>query len=146
MSWKDLKKGSTELSEFGKTRFATGVAYLATVKADGSPRVHPITPIIGDDRLFLFMEPTSPKGGDLRRDGRYALHSSVADSSGEGGEFLVIGIASLVDDAETRQVAVKHASYKPAERYILFELGVDSAFSTVYDDDGNPIRGRWSRG
>jgi len=145
MSWRELRSGSPELAEFGKKRFATGVAYLATIKVDGSPRVHPVTPIIGDDRLFLFMEPTSPKGHDLRRDGRYALHCSVADSSGEGGEFLITGKASFVEDDETRLVAVNHASYKPAERYILFEMGIDSAFSTFYDEDGSPIRGRWSR-
>ncbi|MGH2405330.1 MAG: pyridoxamine 5'-phosphate oxidase family protein, partial [bacterium] len=52
------------------------MAYLATLRGDGAPRVHPVTPIVGEGRLFLFMEPTSPKGHDLRRDGRYALHSS----------------------------------------------------------------------
>jgi hypothetical protein len=39
-----------------------------------------VTPILGENRLFIFMEPTSPKGHDLRRDGRYTLHCSVADS------------------------------------------------------------------
>ena len=96
MSWKELAAGSPELAEFGKKRFASEVAYIATVKMDGAPRVHPVTPIVGDEGLFLFMEPTSPKGQDLRRDGRYALHSSVADSSGEGGEFLLTGTATFV--------------------------------------------------
>ncbi len=31
-----------------------------------------MTPIIGDDDLFLFMEPTSPKGVDLVDRGAYA--------------------------------------------------------------------------
>ena len=145
MSWKELAAGSPELAEFGKKRFDSEVAYLATVKKDGAPRVHPVTPIVSDERLFLFMEPTSPKGHDLRRDGRYALHCSVADSSGEGGEFLLTGRARFVKDEDTRAIAVKHASYEPADRYILFELLIDTAFSTVYNAYGNPIRNRWQR-
>lgn len=48
------------MAEFGKQRFQSGVAYLGTLRADGSPRIHPVTPIVSE-RLFLFMEPTSPK-------------------------------------------------------------------------------------
>ena len=145
MSWKKLKMSSPELAEFGASRFELGVAYLATVKKDDSPRVHPVTPIIGDERLFLFMEPTSPKGHDLRRDGRYALHSLVTSSGGEGGEFLVTGTANYIDDGETRAVAANAATYEPAARYVLFELNVVTALSTTYDEEGNPVRSRWHR-
>jgi hypothetical protein len=145
MSWKEFAAGSPEMAEFGQKRFASEVAYLATVKKDGGPRVHPVTPITGEGRLFLFMEPTSPKGHDLRRDGRYALHCSVADSGGGQGEFLITGTAELVEDPGTRSIAVKHASYAPADRYILFELAIDTAFSTEYDVEGSAIRNRWQR-
>src|ERR1044071_7236196 len=62
MSWKILEQANPELAEFGKTRLHRKVSYLATIRKDGSPRVHPMTPIIGDGRLLVFMEPTSPKG------------------------------------------------------------------------------------
>jgi len=42
-------------------------------------------------------------------------------------------------------MAVKHASYDPADRYILFELDIDTAFSTEYDDEGIPNRSRWMK-
>ena len=87
MSWRTLEQEDMELAEFGRARLAGRPAYLATVRQDGSPRVHPVTPIVGDGHLFIFMEPTSPKGHDLQRDGRYALHSSVEDTGGGGGEF-----------------------------------------------------------
>jgi hypothetical protein len=144
MSWKEFADGAPAMADFGEQRFASQVAYLATVKKDGGPRVHPVTPIVGQGRLFLFMEPTSPKGNDLRRDGRYALHCSVADSGGGQGEFLLTGTAELVEDAGVRSIAVKHASYSPAERYVLFELTVDTAFSTEYDEDGTPARKHWT--
>ncbi len=76
-------------SRFGAERLNGKVAYLATVRKDGSPRVHPMTPIIGQGHLFVFMEPTSPKGHDLQRDGRYAI-------------------------LELRALAVRLASYTPA--------------------------------
>lgn len=145
MSWKELSDASPELSEFGRERFDSGVAYLATVRKDGAPRVHPVTPILGDGRLFLFMEPTSPKGHDLRRDGRYTLHCSVEDSSGGAGEFLVTGKAVFVADSEMRAIAERFSSYEPAARYVLFELDIDFAFSTRYDKNGNPVRKRWNR-
>jgi general stress protein 26 len=70
MTWSKLESRSTEIAEFAKARLHNKVAYLATVRKDGSPRVHPFTPIIGEGHFFVFMEPNSPKGNDLRRDGR----------------------------------------------------------------------------
>lgn len=94
-----------------------------------------MTPIIGQGRLFVFMEPTSPKGHDLRRDGRYAIHCTVSDTSGASGEFLITGRAHLVTDPELRALAVSLATYTPADRYILFDFHVESAASTIYPDD-----------
>ena len=142
MSWKTFEDQAPDLAQFGVARLNGRVAYLATVRQDGSPRVHPVTPIIGQGRLFLFMEPTSPKGHDLRRDGRYALHCAVGDNSGAGGEFSVTGRAQVVDNAATRALAAQLASYTPADRYILFELTVDSAASTVYSGE-QTLRRRW---
>jgi len=145
MCWKDLEKAAPELAAFGLKRFEIGVAYLATVRQDGSPRVHPVTPIIGQGHLFLFMEPTSPKGHDLRRDGRYALHSAVSDPNGTSGEFIITGDAKFIADPAKRSLASQLASYKPAEHYILFELSIGSAVSTIYND-GMPVRQHWRQG
>jgi hypothetical protein len=145
MSWRELVNSKPQLAQFGAERLLDGeVAYLATVREDGSPRVHPVTPIIGDGRLFVFMEPTSPKGHDLRRNGRYAMHCQVADSEGGKGEFFLSGRAQLVEDAAIRETAVGAAGYNVHERYILFELNVDQALGTTYSSDG-PVRRRWRR-
>ena len=144
MSWKALEDQQPDLAAMGGERLNGQVAYLATVRKDGSPRVHPTTPIIGQGHLFVFMEPTSPKGHDLRRDGRYAIHCSVSDTSGASGEFIVSGQARLIDDPDLRSVAVQLASYTPADRYILFEFDIDSATSTVYQNS-QPVRQHWKR-
>ncbi len=142
MSWKQLEDEDPELAEFGATRLNGKVAYLATVRKDGGPRVHPVTAIVGDGHLFVFMEPTSPKGHDLERDGRFAMHCSVSDSSGKSGEFILSGHAHRVDDPTLRAVAARLSSYKPAERYILFEFDVEAASSTLYPS-GGPERRHW---
>ena len=143
MSWNKLETADPELAAFGAERFvSTGVTYLATVRGDGAPRVYPVTPIIGEGHLFLFMEPTSPKGHDLQRDGRYAMHCSVENSSGAGGEFFIAGRARLVDDPAVRQIATNAARFTPVDRYMLFELYLEHASSTIYNG-GNPIRTRW---
>ena len=141
-SWANFANGAPELAAFGAARLAGQVAYLATVRADSGPRVHPVTPIIGEGRLFLFMEPTSPKGKDLQRDGRYALHCAVSDSSGSSGEFTVSGHATPVTESDTREIAKRVSSYAPKDRYVLFELSVESAASTVYEGD-NVMRTNW---
>ena len=144
MSWRTLEEKNPELAAFGMARLHGKVAYLATLRKDGSPRLHPITPIIGHGHLFVFMEPTSPKGHDLRRDERYALHCAVKDTSGGGGEFAVSGQAQFNDDPELRALAVRLAPYPPADRYILFEFNPESAASTVYEGE-RIIRQRWHR-
>ena len=144
MSWKTLEDHQPELAAFGVERLNGRVAYLATVRKDGSPRVHPMTPIIGQGHFFVFMEPTSPKGHDLQRDGRYAIHCEVSDNSGASGEFIITGRAHLVDSAELRALAVRLASYAPADRYILFEFDIESAASTTYPED-QPVRYFWKR-
>lgn len=144
MSWKILEEQQPELATYGAERLHGQVAYLATVGKDGSPRVHPMTPIIGRGHLFVFMEPTSPKGHDLRRNGRYAIHCSVSDTSGASGEFYVTGQAQLIDDPELRALAVSLASYTPADRYILFEFDIASTASTTYPE-GQPVRRFWKR-
>jgi hypothetical protein len=88
------------------------------------------------------MEPTSPKGYDLRRDGRYAMHCQVENSEGGKGEFFLSGRARPVHDEATRALAVEAASYEVAARYVLFELGVRQAMSNVYTGDG-AVRQRW---
>lgn len=140
-SWTEFAQQAPELAAFGQARFQTGVAYLGTVRADGGPRVHPVTPIISQ-QLFLFMEPTSPKGKDLQRDSRYTLHCAVEDSGGGGGEFYVRGRATLTGDPALREQAVQAASYTPEEQYILFVLTVEFAFMNQYVEGGANSR-RW---
>jgi hypothetical protein len=143
-SWGEFAKAEPELAAFGVDRLAHSPAYLATLRADGTPRVHPFTPIIDREQLFVFMEPTSPKGRDLRERRSYALHSGVPDMFGSGGEFHLSGEGVLNEDAAVRAQAVGAASYEPADRYILFVLGIREVRCNGYGDVALPAVTRWS--
>jgi len=142
MTWKIFEAQQPELALFGAERLHGKVAYLGTIRKDGSPRVHPMTPIIRQGHLFVFMEPTSPKGHDLQRNRHYAIHCSVEDTSGASGEFIITGQAHLINDSDLRAVAKNLANYEPKDRYILFEFDVESVSSTTYPD-GEPVRKTW---
>lgn len=142
VNWAEFEGAAPELAAFGRDRLAGRVSYLATVRADGGPRVHPVTPQVGGGRLYVYMEPTSPKGHDLHRDPRFALHGGVEDNDGGSGEFIVHGRAELITDPHVRAECDSLASYTPRERYILFELRIERALGTTYSDDG-PIRKQW---
>ena len=144
MSWGDFEEADQDLASSGADSLSRGFAFLATTKRDGSPRLHPVTPIVGRGRLFLFMEPTSPKGHDLRRDGRYALHSAVGSPEEGQTEFLVTGRAELVEDPASREVAAGLSRYPPPDGDVLFELDVEAALFTVYRGK-RPARRRWNR-
>ena len=140
--WNEFAELKPQMAEYGQERFSQGVAYIATIRKDGSPRVHPVTPIISSERMFLFMDPTSPKGFDLRRDSRYAMHSTVADSECSNGEFRVMGRATLIEDPTLRTEAKAASSYTALDSYILFELSVEEAGTTVYGDE-KPLSQHW---
>lgn len=142
-TWSAFATAEPELAAFVADRLRAAPAYLATVRASGPPRVHPVTPILTSDGLFLFMEPTSPKGADLRERGWFALHNGVPDSTGTGGEASLCGTGHPVDDASVRATVAAAASYSPADRYVLFELRPTEVRCHGYGDVTLPERRRW---
>lgn len=144
LTWGEFAQQRPDLASFGLPRIGLGVMYLATLRADGYPRVHPLTPFVAEDHLMAFMEPRSPKARDLQRDGgRYSLHSLVVDSNGTNGEFQLTGRARLLDQLANRELATRHCPYTPKPRYVLFEFAVEGCLANEYID-GAPNPRRWS--
>lgn len=140
--WAEFESEAAPLAAFANERLQVGPAYLATIDRHGRPRVHPVSPIVGGGRLFVFMEPTSPKGRDLRERRSYAMHNGVPDAAGTGGEVVLRGDAVALDDATLRAVATEASPYAPADHYVLFELTVSEVVVTEYEG-GSPRRSRW---
>src|SRR6266576_6373616 len=79
ITWTDFNRQQPALADAARGQFyqfGIGLAFLATVRTDGAPRVHPVCPVISDAGLHLLIV-AGPKQRDLRRDGRYALHSEI---------------------------------------------------------------------
>jgi hypothetical protein len=83
-------------------QFGVGLAFLATIRPDGGPRVHPVCPYLTDDELYMFVSP-SLKRNDLHRDGRYALHSYPCPDSEDA--FYVFGNASVMEPGADESAA-----------------------------------------
>ena len=150
-TWGEFRTAEPELADAGRqlfTQYGIGLAYLATIRADGGPRLHPICVILADDGLFSFIVP-SPKARDLARDGRCALHAFSPDDVDD--EFAVTGTATAVDDPE-RRARVAAAYLKPdgspipvSDEEQLFEFEVETALLARYRYRGDwpPTYTKW---
>jgi hypothetical protein len=105
-------------------QYGQGLGYLATVRADGGPRVHPVSPVITDDGLFCFAIP-SPKRRDLERDGRYALHSFPPEHTND--EAYLAGTAMPVTDPQRIEELAGRVRAAAQVDWRLFELSIDVA-------------------
>ena len=102
-SWAEFESREPALAEAGRAllyQFGVGLAFLATVRRDGGPRVHPMCPIIEAGGMFAFILP-GPKQADLHRDGRFALHSFPCPDSEDA--FYCAGTVQPEQDPATRQ-------------------------------------------
>lgn len=105
---------------------------IATLRADGSPRISGIEAQFVDGELTFGSMPRARKGADLRRDGRFALHSATVDPvTGEEaawpGEAKISGVAILdgsSTDADTFRadvVEVVHTHLDEAATLLVVE-------------------------
>ncbi|MGE3074971.1 MAG: pyridoxamine 5'-phosphate oxidase family protein [Dehalococcoidia bacterium] len=138
-TWGELTARAPELAGAGRRLLggdATTAAYLATVRKDGGPRVHPVMPVFAEGRLYCFVVSMSWKYRDLLRDGRYALHSS--DSAGPGEEFYVTGPARPEPSAEVRAAVRAACDHRLGglDFEMLFELEIGQALHTRWDNWG----------
>ena len=142
-SWSEFAADDPRLAEAIRAlmqQYGPGFGYLATVRADGGPRVHPVSPVITDDGLYCFII-DSPKRRDLERDGRYALHSFPPEESDD--EAYVAGRARPVTDqakvarlADTLRAA-SHVDWR------LFEFTVDVAMLSRHGHAERPAVQVW---
>lgn len=121
------------------------IAYLATVRPDGSPRAHPVTVTLHGGGLFVSAAAGTRKAYDLRRDGRFALHAfpRFPDPSGrQDEEFMVGGRAEEVVDDATRAAVLAGLSDTVAPDDPLWRLMLDRAMHK-HRVEGRLVTDRW---
>jgi hypothetical protein len=153
MRWHDLVAAAPRLGALGEERLtAPGVVLVATVRADGSPRISPVEPLVWEGDLWLSMLWGSTKARDLARDARILVHSVVTDRDGAAGEFKVRGRAVPEHSAEVQERYAaevgRRLDWQPVPgRFHLFRVDIDDVTFIRYDSaTGDQYVARWPRG
>jgi hypothetical protein len=98
-AWKDVEQAAPDFAQRVRALFdAHRHKTIATLRADGSPRISGIEAVFEDGNLVFGSMSNSRKGADLRRDPRFAMHSATVDpiEGSEGhwpGEAKIFGRA-----------------------------------------------------
>jgi hypothetical protein len=94
-AWRDVEQVEPEFAQRVRALFeAHRHKTIATLRADGSPRISGIETVFEDGELVFGSMPNARKGADLRRDPRFALHSATVDPV-EGAEAQWPGEAKI---------------------------------------------------
>lgn len=138
MLWPQFKDHEPELAAACQRLLGErhGYSYLATVSRDSAPRIHPVAPILVASGLFIAIRRDSPKGGDLIRNPRLALHASVVPPDDE--EIAIRGHAHTAEDAALR-AAVRRQARDGAvltDAMSLFAIELTNIIWTRWTDSG----------
>lgn len=145
VSWSGLAAARPDLAAEARALFyevGIGLGFLATIRPDGGPRVHPICPLI-DGELYAFIV-DGPKLADLRRDGRYALHGETVGPPNQDDAIYLTGTVVEPDDPALRTALADRffAEREMAEPWpdfdtqVLVELRIDRLLLTLTQPRG----------
>ncbi|NUR08961.1 MAG: pyridoxamine 5-phosphate oxidase [Nocardioidaceae bacterium] len=109
---------------------------IATLRADGSPRISGIEAVFDDGELSFGSMPHARKGADLRRDPRFALHSATVDPV-DGAEADWPGEAKIAG----RAVAAGATTEGPEGD--LFHADVTEVVHTHLDEAATKLVVEW---
>jgi hypothetical protein len=148
-SWGEFARERPELAEAGRAliyQFRVGLGYLATLRRDGAPRLHPVCPVVHEGGLWVFIGNHSPKLGDLLRDGRYSLHTFPSPEVDD--EFMIAGRALRNDDSGVRKGVYEAyvATGAQTSDDTLFELRLDRVLHAKYGPRPSwpPLYTKWT--
>jgi hypothetical protein len=142
-SWRDVEDAEPEFAARVRRLFdAHRHKTIATLRADGSPRISGIEAEFADGELTFGSMPRSRKGADLLRDPRFALHSASEDPpegepTGWSGDAKVAGRAVMVGEFEGE---VSGQSFR-AELEEVVLIGLNEAGTMLVIESWRPGRG-----
>lgn len=154
LTWGQFALQRPDLAATGRLLFyqhGVGLAFLATIRKDSGPRLHPMCPLLTAESLFAFIVP-SPKQNDLRRDGRFAMHSFPCPQNEDA--FYVTGRTRHVQDPRVRkelamQFVAERAQFNaapPKDEDAIFEFLIERCLATKTSGhgDSNPTHLVWA--
>jgi Pyridoxamine 5'-phosphate oxidase len=131
VTWAGFETAAPELAAFVRERLeAHRHRTMATLRADGSPRISGIEITIAGGELWIGGLDGSRKFDDLRRDARVAIHSGSDDPPNFRGDARLSGRAIAVEDEQVKAEFMSAAGGGPPGPFELFRLEIGEA-STV---------------
>lgn len=141
-SWSIFAAAAPELADRVRTRLDAHVhKTIATLRADGSPRISGTETRWLEDDLYLGSMPRALKARDLQRDPRFALHSGSEDPPAWPGDAKLAGVAEeITDDDRVRGVILAGTPESDAH---VFRLELREV-STVHVEEDTLIVEVWT--
>lgn len=141
-TWAEFVRAEPDLAAFARERIEGRIVYQATIRRDGSPRVHPVSPWFAVGLLCLSFRDTSPKIREVAGDPRYAMHTALPweDHAGDVGEFMVRGV---LEPLAASHPAVAARPGSPPYGLVHYACSVVEAVATQYTDGEMPVYRRW---
>ena len=141
-TWAEFADAEPALAAFARERMAGRIVYQATLRFDGGPRVHPVSPWVGAGLLCVSFRDTSPKRNEVERDARYALHTAQPweDHLGAYGEFMARG--TLEQLLESHAAVIARPGQTPYG-LVHYSCSIEEAVATEYSEDEMPVYRRW---
>ena len=136
-SWATFATDAPDMAIRARAKFEGAKHHvLATLAADGSPRVHGVEVQFHRDDLTVGMMSPSMKARQLLRDGRFALHANPGDDMGPGDTKLA-GIALEVTDPEALDAYIEQV--QPPPPFHMFRLLLSDVVVTSLHPDGDRL-------
>ncbi|WP_214407967.1 pyridoxamine 5'-phosphate oxidase family protein [Pseudonocardia lacus] len=131
-TWKDVEDAEPEFAERVRKIFDAGEnKIIATIRADGSPRVSGIEAQFRDGELTFGSMPNARKGADLRRDPRFALHAPSPDPPADR--------TTWAGDAKLSGRAVRVGPLTEGPDGELFRADIDEVVVTRLNDSATML-------
>ena len=100
-SWSDFEAAAPELAARVRERLdAHTHKTLATIRADGAPRISGTESRFAEGELWIGSMPRARKAHDLQRDPRFALHSGSDEPSDWKGDAKLAGVVEEITDPD----------------------------------------------
>jgi pyridoxamine 5'-phosphate oxidase-like protein len=109
-TWSELTEQAPRITTiFARRHAATAnLCLLATLRADGFPRISPMEPSLFEGQLWIAGMPGTTKFLDLARDPRFCLHTATIDTQVRDGDAKLWGVVHDVQDPELHQRYAQH--------------------------------------
>jgi hypothetical protein len=133
-SWSDFEAAAPELAARVRGMLDAHVhKTLATVRADGSPRISGTETQLADGELWIGSMWQARKARDLQRDPRFAWHSGSDDPPDWAGDAKLSGVAAEILDED--EVRVRNGEAGASGPSHLFRLDLREVSTVALNDD-----------